>query len=371
MIYLDYAANYPASKEARQAFLDTESNYIGNANSVHPLGKRALKFFTEINDKRFELLHLNKDEYEIIYTSSATESNNRSIKGIYGAYNAYSSYRIASPFEHSSVNSCLSYLKDKGEEIELLRAEENGKISLDDLKEKRKKHPLLTCCLLVESETGAIQPYKEIQNIVSQNENSYFLLDATQAIGKFNVDFSSIDRVSFAPHKFGGLLGSGVLIKKKSIVLTPLIHGGKSLSRYRSSTPCLGLIASTEKALEVALSEREERFEKTKKTRDYLISLLNDKKIRINSFAENPYIVNLSVNGFTGATRVNELSKRDICVSQKSACSVPNTPSKPLMAIYHDKKRALDSFRISLSSLTTKKEIDELVKARKEIIYGK
>ena len=53
MIYLDYAANYPASKEARQAFLDTESNYIGNANSVHPLGKRALKFFTEINEKYF------------------------------------------------------------------------------------------------------------------------------------------------------------------------------------------------------------------------------------------------------------------------------------------------------------------------------
>lgn len=370
MIYLDYAANYPAGKEARETFVDTESKYIGNANSLHPLGQEAYAFYQEINEKRFALLSLNPNEYEIIYTSSATESNNRAIKGIYGAYNAYSSYRVASPFEHSSVNACLSYLKDKGEEIELLKAQNDGKISLDDLRDKRKKHPLLTCCLFVESETGAIEPYQEIQKIVSGSENSFFLLDATQAIGKIPFNFSSVDRVSFAPHKFGGLLGSGVLIKKKSIVLTPLLHGGKSLSRYRSSTPCLGLIAATEKALEIALVKQKEHFEKTKRTRDYLLSLLSGRNgVRINSFLENPYIVNLSFDGISGAKRVKELGKRDICVSQKSACSVPNTPSKPLMAIYHDKKRALSSFRISLSSLTGKEEIDALIKARKEIAH--
>ncbi len=370
MIYLDYAANYPADKEVRETFIRTESDFIGNANSLHPLGKEAYAFYEQINAKRFSLLSLNPQEYEIIYTSSATESNNRAIKGIYGAYNAYSGYRIASPFEHSSVNACLSYLKDKGEEIELLKAESDGKISLDDLKEKRKKHPLLTCCLLVESETGAIEPYKEIQHIVSGQENSFFLLDATQAIGKIDVDLSSVDRISFAPHKFGGLLGSGVLIKKKSIVLTPLLHGGKSLSRYRSSTPCLGLIAATEKALEIALSHRQERFEKTKEVRDYLLSLLSDRNgVKINSFLENPYIVNLSVDGFSGSKRVEELGKRGICVSQKSACSVPNTPSKPLMAIYHDKKRALSSFRVSLSSLTSKEDRNALVKARKVIAH--
>lgn len=371
MNYLDYAANYPACKEALDAFVQTERAYIGNANSTHLAGRRSLKRYRELNEERLKLLNLDKDEYEIIYTSSATESNNIAIKGIYGAYNAYSDYWVASPFEHSSVNACLSYLKDKGENIDLLKAESDGKISLSDLQAKRKKypHPLLTCCLLVESETGAIQPYHEIQNIVSQSENAYLLVDATQAVGKIDVSFSGIDRVSFAPHKFGGLLGSGVLIKKKSIILTPLIHGGKSISMYRSSTPCLGLIASTVKAVELALKNREAHFKKTKETRDYLLSQLKEEeRIRINSFDENPYIVNLSVEDIYGDDRVYELAKRGICVSQKSACSIPNTPSKPVRAIYHDKQRALESFRISLSSLTTKEEIDGLCYARKEII---
>ena len=78
-------------------------------------------------------------------------------------------------------------------------------------------------------------------------------------------------------------------------------------------------------------------------------------KIKINSFS-NPYIVNLSIDNITGRTAVDYLNSKGICVSQKSACSIKNTPSKIIMAIYKDKKRAISSFRLSLSELVTYEE---------------
>ena len=62
------------------------------------------------------------------------------------------------------------------------------------------------------------------------------------------------------------------------------------------------------------------------------------------------------------------LNEKGICISVKSACSVPNTPSRPVMAITHDRKRALSSWRISLSHLTTKQDMEALIKALREIM---
>ena len=65
---------------------------------------------------------------------------------------------------------------------------------------------------------------------------------------------------------------------------------------------------------------------------------------------------------------IEYLNKKGICVSQKSACSIKNTPSKIIYSIYKDKKRALESFRISISDLTKKEEIDVLIESIKELI---
>ena len=81
MIYLDYASNYPAKKEVLDEFYKVESSFIGNYNSNHLEGKRTKEEFIKYDNKIKKILNLN-DDYEIIYTSSATESNNLAIKGI-------------------------------------------------------------------------------------------------------------------------------------------------------------------------------------------------------------------------------------------------------------------------------------------------
>jgi cysteine desulfurase len=92
--------------------------------------------------------------------------------------------------------------------------------------------------------------------------------------------------------------------------------------------------------------------------------------VQINS-PENavPHILNLTVKGIKGEQMRSLLDEKGICVSVKSACSVANTPSRAVYAITHDRKRALGSWRISLSHLTREEEIDALITALGEIIH--
>ncbi len=372
MIYFDYSANYPVLDETLNEFVRVEKEARGNANSLHDEGKQALHLYEEANAKIFSLLHLDPKVYEIIYTSSATESNNLAIKGVYRSYRGLGNKLLASEFEHSSTNAALASLLDSGAEVNLIHSTSKGEIDLEDLKNHLDSKTILTCLSYVEGELGTIQPVEKAQQIVHENSHSFLLVDATQAIGKIPTNLSCFDLVSFAPHKFGGIIGTGVLIKKKSIVLTPLFHGGSSVSLYRSGTPAIGLIASIAKALEIALARQKENFQKTKELQSLFLSSIRDEKgILINSSNENPFIINLSVLSIPGSEMVSLLNKRGFAVSQKSACSIPNTPSKAIMSVYHDRKRALTSFRISLCSLTKKEEVLALVDAIKEIINGK
>lgn len=373
MIYLDYSANFPVSEAALKALWETEAFFYGNCVSIHKEGKRSLSFYEKKNSELLSLFSLDPKEYEAIYTSSASESNNLAIKGVFQSYQGFGKHILVSEFEHSSVNATLGYLKEGfSAEVGFVKTGKDGRMDLDDLKKKLREDTILLCLSLVEGETGSIQDYRSVIDILKDYPNCHLLLDATQAVGKIPVSFDDADMVSFTPHKYGGIIGTGVLLKKRSIVLTPLIHGGNSVSIYRSSTAPLGLIASTVKATEEAITNLESHYQKVRMLQKKLVSeLKNEPDILINSNLEFPYILNISVKNRKASEIVLLLSDMDVCVSQKSACSIPNTPSKTIMSIYHDRERAMGSFRISLSYLTTEEEIDEFVTILRGIIHGR
>ena len=149
-----------------------------------------------------------------------------------------------------------------------------------------------------------------------------------------------------------------------------MIHGGASTTIYRSGTPDTAAIAAAAKALELAENEFEERIAYvTNINRILRDEIRNIHGLIINS-PENavPHILNVSSTGIKGSKMQELLNEKGICISVKSACSVPNTPSRPVMAITRDRKRALSSWRISLSHLTTKQEMEALTKALREIM---
>ena len=365
-IYLDYAANTPVDDEVLKTFNDATIKYYGNPNSTHVMGttaKEQIDIATKNIVTKFKEKYNINDDVELIYTSGSSEANNLAIKGIATAYRENGKHIITTFLEHSSVSSPLTRLKEKGYEIDLVNINKDGKVDLEHLKSLLRADTILVSIVSVDSEVGTIQPIHEIAKIVKDYPNCFLHVDCTQSIGKIDMNLEDVDLISFAPHKFYGLNGFGGLLKRKQIVLEPLIHGGASTSIYRSGTPVTAQILAMNTAVAFAIDNQKQRYEYVENLNKNLRSqLAKYEKVQINTTSqENPYIINLSVKGVKAVDFKQELEKYGVCISIKSACSVVISPSRSVMAITHDKKRALSSWRISLSHLVTQEEINEFM----------
>ena len=365
-IYLDYAANTPVDKEVLKVFNDSTLKYFANPNATHELGAIVKDKIDKTTDAIMELLQKNAnldDDMEIVYTSGSSESNNLAIKGIAQTYRENGKHIISTFLEHSSVSSPLTYLKEQGYEIDVVNITKEGIVDIDEIERLIRNDTILISVCYVDSEVGNIQPIQEIAQLVKKYPNCYLHVDATQAIGKIKIDLKDVDLISFAPHKFNGLNGFGVLVKRKDIVLEPLINGGASTTIYRSGTPVIGQICALERALELTFKRFSKQYEYVSKLNKILRDRLAQyKNVVINTKSlDNPYILNISAIGIKAVDFKAELEKYGVCVSIKSACTVTITPSRIVMTMTHDRKRAFASWRISLSHLTTEDEINEFL----------
>ena len=370
MTYLDYASHTPASEAVLETFFDTERRFIGNPMSAHQAGHMAQRELTRITQGIARLLQVKPSE--IIFTSGATEANNLAVKGIARAYGYQGKHILSTCLEHPSVSGALAALQEVGYEIELLKILPDGSIDLSHLESAIRPDTILVCVSAVDSELGAIQPIAEISKIVAPHSHCHLHIDAAQAMGKLPVNMHESSTMCFSPHKFYGLCGSGVLVKRDGVVLEPLVHGGTAASIYRSGTPALGLAAACHKALELALSSQTLWLEKVTILRAHAIrSLIKYPLVRINSPATgSPYIINLSVKGIKAEIFTAELDKHGICVSIKSACSTDKAPSRPVLAVSKDRQNALSSWRVSFGHMTETADIDGFLAAF-DICYHK
>ena len=357
MLYLDYSANTPVDEEVLQCFCEAERRYPGNANAHHQAGAAAKAAINEAT--RSIVRCLGAPLAGIIYTSGASEANNLAVKGLAALGGTAGRHILSTPLEHSSVSGSLEALQKKGYEVELLDILSDGTVDLADLKKRLRPDTVLVAVTAVDSELGVVQPIAEIAELLKAYPNCHFHVDATQAVGKIPVQFEGMDSMSLTAHKFYGLNGIGVLIKRLGLALPPLIHGGESTTPYRSGTPTVALACSLALALEKATAELPARVATVRSLNDRLRTELSRyPKVRINSPANAvPHILNLSVQGVKGSVFQRELDARGVCVSVKSACSSDGLPSRAVLAVSQDRRNALSSWRISLSHLTTEEEV--------------
>ena len=361
MIDLDYTANTPVDERVLARFCETERLCIGNANSRHAAGRQAAEILHASLQHMAQML--GAKETEIIQTSGASESNNTAIKGILRASRHVGRHVITTPLEHASVSGCLTAMQEQGAQIDVVSIDRQGRVNLEELAELLRRDTVLVTISAVDSELGVVQPVREIARMLEAYPHCRLHVDATQAVGKIPISFQYADTMSLAAHKFYGLNGVGLLLRREDVGMEPLIHGGVSASLYRSGTPPVGLAAATEMALEIALNEQPARYERVQKLNARLrAALAVCPKVAINSPEHAiPHILNLSVEGVRGAAMAAALDARGVCVSVKSACSVEGTPSRAVFAVSRNRQRAMNSIRISLSHLTTDEEISEFL----------
>lgn len=368
MVYLDYAANTPVDKNVLDLYYETTLKYYGNPNSNHKLGKEANKLILDCTSniaKNLKVL-----EEEIIYTSGATESNNLVIKGICERYKNYGKHIILSALEHNSIISPSTIMQENGFEVDILPITKEGLIDIEKLKKLIRKDTILVSICSVDSEIGLVQPIEEIGEILKNYPNTYFHTDASQSIGKVNIDFSNVDLITIAPHKFYGINGVGILVKKKHVNLKPIINGGKSTTIFRSGTPVLASIVATDKALEIAITNQKERYNYVLSLNQRIVNHLSKHNcIHINNTGKSiPFTINFSVKGVKSLDVANMLDNKDIYVSTKTSCCPIDSPSKLIYTLTKDKSLASSSIRVSLSHLTTSEDVNKFINAIDECI---
>lgn len=371
-IYLDYAATTPVRKEILESYKKLLDINYANSDSIHRLGNEANKYLTKARKQIADIL--NVKEKEVIFTSGSSEANNLAIKGVALAYISRGKHIITTNVEHPSVLESFKWLEENlGFEITYLKIDQNGNISLEDLKKALRKDTILVSIMAINNEIGTINDIYTLSKYVKDNSLAIFHCDATQAIGKEKIDYQYVDLYNFSSHKIYGLKGSGVLIKKEKIRLVSLISGGQQEFKIRGGTSNWHNHVMTSKALRLVMENFKVEHQQVKIIHDYFLERLKQEfkeNLIINSKDNGTkYIVNFAFLNKKGEVIVNALSERGIYISSKSACSSYSKEySNSVYALTNDMFISKNSLRVSFSYLTSKEEIDIFIKELKEVI---
>lgn len=369
IIYLDNASTSKVNPEVLESYNQITLKYFANASSIHKLGQESNRLLEKSREQILKLFNLS--HHEVIFTSGATEANNLAIKGYAFANKGRGNHIITSATEHPSVLNTVKQLENYGFEITILPVNKNGVVEVNSLKEAINDNTILVSIMSVNNETGAINPIKEIGEILKSYPKIAFHVDMTQAIGKVDISLENVDMFSFAGHKIHGLLGSGALIKEKKIILEAQNTGGGQENNLRSGTNTVALSASLAKALRLAINKQKENYQKVSNLRDYLINYLKDNPdlYSLNSFSlDNPYIVNFSTLNHKASVVVEALSNKGIMVSSLSACHSKNEDySYVVYAMNQDMKLAHNTIRVSFSNENNVDDVNALIRALKII----
>lgn len=371
-IYLDYAATTPVDKRVVKAMMPFFSEKFGNTMSLHSLGQEAKEMLENARWTIADFIGARLDE--IIFTSSATESNNLALKGITWANQEKGNHVIISSIEHACIRESAKWLESQGFKVTRLKVDKFGMVDPDDVKKSIQKGTILVSIMHANNEIGTIEPIEEIGKICREKE-IYFHTDAVQTLGKIkiNVDKLNVDLLSASSHKIYGPKGVGFLYVRKNTKIFPLLHGGGQEFGLRSSTVNVAGIIGFAKAIEICQKVMEKETKKLKKLRQKLIKRVLEtiQIVRLNGHPTKslPNIVNFSFPGLEGESLIFKLDMMGISASTGSACSSSKLePSPVLLAIGLSPKEAHSSLRLSLGRWTKEKDINYLLEILPKVV---
>ena len=353
-VYLDYNATAPLRPEAIDAMTRALAE-PHNASSVHSYGREGRKI---IEDARQTIAALiNAPVNQIIFNSGATEGNNTVLK-------FFANERIlASSIEHPSV-------LDAAPNAERIPVAKDGVADLNALEKLLKNdRAALVSVMMVNNETGAVQPIKEIAAI-AHSHGALFHCDATQAIGRMPIDMTGIDFMTFSAHKLGGPQGIGALVLGLCGVTPTLLDGGGQEKKARAGTENVAAIAGFGAACAVANAQE---FQKLSAMRDHLETELKKISNEIVIYATNaPRVANTSMFSMPGASSETLLMAFDlegIALSNGSACASGTVrASHVLKAMQVNDALAASALRVSLGWNSKKDDVEKLLAAAQKIV---
>lgn len=372
IIYLDNAATTAVRPEVFDAMRPYFLEEFANPSSVYTFAQRSARAVEDARSQIADMLHAKSSE--IYFTAGGSEADNWAIKVIAEVRKEKGKHIITSKIEHHAVLHTCEYLEKQGYEVTYLDVDENGLISLEELKQSIRPDTILISIMFANNEIGTIEPVAEIGKIAREH-GIVFHTDAVQAFAHIPIDVEemNIDALSASGHKFNGPKGVGFLYLRNNIKIQPLIHGGAQERGKRAGTINTPGIVGMGKAAELAKKEMNTRIEKETQVRDYLIQKIKDNipHVKLNGDEKKrlPNNVNVSFRFVEGESLLLMLDRAGIYGSSGSACTSGSLdPSHVLLAIGLPHEIAHGSLRLTLSEETTKEDADYVVEQLQNII---
>lgn len=371
IVYLDNSATTKPCEKSVSYINKALTESWGNPSSLHRLGMEAEIALSDARETVARSINAKADE--IIFTGSGTEANNTALLSALKAKRRGGRV-IVTAIEHPSVLETAKRLETEGLEVIRLKPDSDGIIPLSSLENALTQNTVLVSMMLVNNETGAVQPVKEAAGMVKRTvPSALFHCDAVQGYGKLpiNVKTLSVDLLTASGHKVHGPKGIGFLYCKKNVHISPFITGGGQERGLRSGTEPLPLIMGLMGAVE-ELPPLEKQLKKQEELITFAKELFsNNPDIVINSpDGALPYILNISLPGYRSETLLHFLESRNIFVSSGSACAKGHG-SYVLNEMGLDKRRADSALRLSFGRYNTKEDIellyDALCRAEKQL----
>jgi cysteine desulfurase len=273
------------------------------------------------------------------------------------------------------VLETFRYCQETGYEVDFIGVDEKGFIRLDELECKIRQDTALISIIMVNNETGAIQPVEEAARIKNSiNRNTVLHADAVQAYGKIpiNPGKSGIDMLSVSAHKIHGPKGIGILYASKNIRLKPILFGGGQESMLRSGTENVPGIAGFGLAADIKYKKLVTDAEQAAAVKSAFLKGLEGCSFdwRLVSPANSsPYIINVAFPGLRSEVLLHHLEEKNIFVSSGSACSShKKSKSHVLQAMGLSNDITDSAIRFSLSGFNTIEEAQVIVKELEEIV---
>lgn len=363
MIYLDNSATTAPSEEVLSSYLEVNKRFYANPSSIHRAGKAAESL---LDKSRAQILSIvGAPSGEVIFTSGGTEANNLALFGYARKFVSRGKHIITTEIEHPSILHAAAQLEKEGFEVDYLAVDDQGLISLEELKNKLRVDTTFVSIMHVNNELGTIQPIESCAKIIRENSRALFHTDTIQSFGKLPVKLSGDgpDAITISAHKIHGLKGSGALIIRKKVMPLAINYGGNQEFGVRSGT--VSVPDATALARAMRLTTEDNKASYYKKIRASLKEFVSGTKdvLVLSADTGAPHILSLAFYNIKGEVAVNYFQEQGIIISTSSACSSKsNQVGHVIEAIKLPEKYKRGVIRISFGKYTTENDIEQFKK---------
>ncbi|MBA2173496.1 cysteine desulfurase [Halobacillus locisalis] len=373
-IYLDHAATTPMHPDVIEEMVPVYKETFGNPSSVHQFGRSARRLLDQA--RRTTASSIGANEKEIVFTSGGTEADNLAIIGTAIANQQKGKHIITTSIEHHATLHAVESLEAQGFDVTYLPVDESGAVKTEDVQQALRDDTILVSIMMVNNETGVIQPIEEIADLMNSHQ-AYFHSDIVQAYGLLNINVKElpIDLLAVSGHKINGPKGVGFLYVREGTQLATLQHGGEQERKRRAGTENVPAVKGFEKAVEIITEKRTSYREAYRRYRNRFIETLKEESVNysINGAEDKTMesIVNISFPGMNVETLLTNFDLSGVAASSGSACTAGSVePSHVLSAMYGaEDDRTTNSIRFSFGLANNDDNVEQAAKKVSQIVH--